>query len=827
MNIFIKYIKRSMFENKGRLFLLILAVALSAGLLVVSLGTIDIIGNSITAPMKAVAEGKDIAIISNTSDMFFELREIDTSEIENIDGEIRTTGIINNEDEISYINVIGKETYDTDSIIEGSIEELDGNDVVVSKRILDERVLQLGDTIEFSINGELKTFRIAAISGNEGLFYSDREAQFTVITGYDYLADLYDISDEYNYATANSKDSNYEDTIKSYNEINEDLAATKLYDDDMIQEQLSSINSSLYCMFAIVILISIIIIYGAFKLTITERLSTIGTFFSQGASHAKVEGILFFESLGYGLIGGVIGAGLGMAGLYTINYFISPLREYGIVTPYSTNLVYPIIGFAFALLLSFVSALLPVRSIRKIPEKDIILNNVNESPKNGWIRFIVGILFLALSVVCNVINADWTSTISIPALFLTLIGLAMVYKKIAEWITLMLAKLVKGRFNTLFLALNNVRTSKVLLSSMMLVIISLASALLISSVGASMVDVITEAYEELNYDVNISNIIKSTTNVSTTDQIIEALEEIAGVDNASINPIVWETGDMNGATATVTGVEPAAFAEYVEYLEFNTGANEEMYDAFESANQDEVIASTKLLSNAGKKVGDTITLTINDVSHDYKVIGEFDGKLLQGGIMIILSFDELKESYNITEASTISILTSGDDEQIREKVTRTVKAFGATTASRDEEMVINVEQNNMIVVALSLFSYIAIAISAIGILNNITIGFLQRKREFAVLSSIGMSSKKRIKLLIMESIIIVLLSCLITIPAGWLMMGNMTKLMLFAGFPISIAYDYQSLPMYCLGTAVIILVATIPVLFKSRKIGIVEELKYE
>ena len=52
-----------------------------------------------------------------------------------------------------------------------------------------------------------------------------------------------------------------------------------------------------------------------------------------------------------------------------------------------------------------------------------------------------------------------------------------------------------------------------------------------------------------------------------------------------------------------------------------------------------------------------------------------------------------------------------------------------------------------------IFSYLAIAISAIGIFNNIVICFHQRRKEFAVMASVGMNAGKRKRLILTESML--------------------------------------------------------------------------
>ncbi len=62
MRIFFKYIAKSMIEKKARFCLLIMAIAMSTGLLVTVSGTVKIAINSFKKPMTESFDGKEISI---------------------------------------------------------------------------------------------------------------------------------------------------------------------------------------------------------------------------------------------------------------------------------------------------------------------------------------------------------------------------------------------------------------------------------------------------------------------------------------------------------------------------------------------------------------------------------------------------------------------------------------------------------------------------------------------------------------------------------------------------------------------------------------------
>ena len=62
MGILLRYIRKNMMEKKSRLILVVLSVAISAGLLVTCMGLMNTISDSFTEPGRKAAEGRDVAL---------------------------------------------------------------------------------------------------------------------------------------------------------------------------------------------------------------------------------------------------------------------------------------------------------------------------------------------------------------------------------------------------------------------------------------------------------------------------------------------------------------------------------------------------------------------------------------------------------------------------------------------------------------------------------------------------------------------------------------------------------------------------------------------
>jgi putative ABC transport system permease protein len=820
-----------MIEKKARFLLLILAVAMSTGLLVTVSGTIKIAISSFEKPMTESFEGKEIMILSKENEPFFKMENIKEEGIKSINGEIYVSATTNG-DEINNVTLRGKEekNINKDNLIEGNLSEFTGAKCLISKRTAEGKNLKINDELEVFIAGESEKYKVTAISANVATFYNDNKTTYQIIVPYKYLSEQFKVEGKYNYVTANKALDGSKESVKKFNDNNTRFEAKELFDVEAIEKQMGSFTSVLYAMLAIVLFMSVIIIYGSFKLTITERLPVIGTFLSQGATNWTVEKILFLESLGYGVIGAIFGNALGYGGLYLINYFISPLKDYGIIESFSVNPTYFVIGTIFAIVFSCISAMVPIMKIRKLEVKEVVLNSVNVSMHIGWVKFIIGTIILLATIFVNSIDAPWVNSVSSIFILVSIIGLVLIYPKVIDVVTNVLYKLFRGRSKVIVLALNNLRTSKVLMGNVTLIVISMLSIFMITSIGTSMKELVVGAYKQMDYDVSVEGImgVPGLLGESVTDKLITKIKENENVDKDSIQIVKFAQGTTNGDTMIVLqGIDSKKYQKFNGYLELDSDKYSQMYKKFDKSTDSEIIITDKIKRALNVNVGDEITIEVNGIKKDLEIIGTYDGKTYNMGLSIFIKNDAMKREFNINEGSQVVFETTKSPEDVKKELKAVVKDFGATIATRDDAQVINLDNNKMIVTVLSIFSYLAIFIAALGVLNNITIGFLQRKRELAVLSSVGMSDGARNGMLLWESVLSVLWSVIIAVPYSYLGLSLLTKTMTAIEMPMTIVLDIKAVPIYGVASLVLILLASLPILLKGKKLSIINELKYE
>lgn len=825
MKVFLKYIFKNMTEKKGRFILLLFSITVSTALFVFSLGVVDVILKGNEDTLKNAADGKEVGISSNTEDVFFSEKDFDAAGLTNFEGQLNAIGIINKDDEITYVYLAGKKDC-SKYIQEGSMPEKSSEPVcAISDRTAKERGLKLGDTIEVAIGGENQVYKINAICAPSGNFYGDSKKEFTMVVPYDYMETIMNSGGRYNYMTAETSESDSVKAADNFNDTNERVKAISLTDLSSIKEITRSAAATVYIMFAIVCIICCIIIHGAFKLIINERMTVIGTFMSQGATRKKIEHILLCESFLYSVFGAIFGVVLGTAILYVIARETSPLKEYGIYMSFSIEPKL-IIGIIFAVLMSVISAFLPARSVRKLPVKDVILDRMEVKQKKGNLRFILGIALLMFAIAGAVINEDWIIDLSIFFTAAAFIGMIMLLPKFLKILSGIFAIIFRNN-TSLFLAFNNVKTSKLLRGNITLLVISFSAVLLIASVGKTMADGVVAVYEKVNYDYEINNIIDNNSDTSTTDIVVDKLNSMEHIDKDFIVPMYDVMGLIDDENVFITGTDPLKYAKLNEYLELSSDKYYKYFEELAASEDNAVIITDYVAESTGKDIGDSIEVNVDNKKLSLRIIGKYDGKLWNNGRNLFVKTETIKKELNIKEATSIAFNIVGEPDTAENEFKGVLSDFGATYSSNEDKMNENKANNQQIVTLLGIFAIIALIVASIGIFNNITISFQQRRKEFAVMSSVGMNAKKRKGLVLAENMYCVVISIALSIPFTILVNKLMSKVLLVLHLPLSLIFDWSLVPVYSAILATVIFIASLSTMKKSKKINVVQELKYE
>ena len=183
------------------------------------------------------------------------------------------------------------------------------------------------------------------------------------------------------------------------------------------------------------------------------------------------------------------------------------------------------------------------------------------------------------------------------------------------------------------------------------------------------------------------------------------------------------------------------------------------------------------------KKGDTIQGKINNKDYSIKIIDKTDetvkgiNNLYNTEATLIVSDEWLEK--NIGDYETISMYAKSKDD---DKLDEEIEQYKQEKNIEDSEIrVFNIQENaraqNAVVLVISIFLYgfigVITLIGITNIFNTITTNMNLRKKEFAMLKSIGMTKKEFNRMIRLESIFYGVKSLIIGIPIGILLSYGM------------------------------------------------------
>jgi len=833
MNILLKYLLNSILEKKSRMLLIIFSITIGTALLVASLGISDSITNSYVNTLKGAYENFNVEISANSKakDPLFNVSDFKAQNIKETFKTAAVNGYVKNDDSKTF-NMLGTSLEDfkkfkSIKILKSlNLDAFNGNKLIISDKTSTSLKLKLGDKVNLYTLGKTKEYTVSAIASNSGLFLSDTSSNFTLITPIKNVCDIYGEDNKYSSMFIAVNESSINNWIKNFNNQNSNFTAKLLVDESAVSSQASTIKISMLFMLGIVLIMSIFIIYSSFKMIITERLSVFGTFLSTGATKLNIVFLLLKESFVYGFIGSILGNFLGAIIIYLSSNLTNPLKEEGIKAAVNFNYMYFLYGFILALMVSIISALAPILSIKKLPVKEVILNNFEVSNKTTIKGFIIGILLIALAIVLHLLGGNIKGQrpyiTALPAFFIGFAAIVIIIPKLVDILLYPFVRFFRKTNSTLMLSTNNVRTSKILQNNIRLISVSVIAIVIIMSFSLSLNDMLTGVYKKLNFNISVSINSNNANILKASNDIIEN-----SAKNSNIIKHQYITTNLNGDFSkeiNVLCIDPKNFKSYDDYLDYTNKASqlEEL-----SHNEDGIIISKKISTRYKIKKGDNIKLYLDNKEENFKVLSIVDAKFMNMGNVNLISFSAAEKHFNIKYCDDFFISTTSSEAKLKADLTKKLKGLPISIGTKADSIEHDKQSCKQIVELLSIFSYITMIIGSIGVLSNISLSFIKRKRELAVLSSVGLTKGSRNTMLLCESFIGAIIGLLVSFASAALIILLLRDIFKYLVLDMNFSYPFNNIPFISIFMLVLGFIATLPTLIKSEKLEIVSQLKYE
>ncbi len=827
MNILLKHILRNIRQYKLRSVLIIFSLAVSTMVMFLNLTIKDDITKKYTSVLQGAYQNYDISVNSYYYDEngYFDLNELDLSMVEpdNTIYQVSAYGIYEHKGDSLAVVLRGydrQKLMDTDlCILEEKSSDFDPEDptqIIVSRKTTDKYGWMLGDRIPVLTNEGEDSLTITGVAKTAGIFLIeyDNIYLFTTIAFAEQraeqvgklqsvLLDLPEKADE-------------ENVSQSISEANEHFNINILGNKQAIDSGLTTINQLLNIILAMVIGLNLYIIASLTKLMMATRLPVVGTFRSIGATKGKMNFILILENAVFGLIGSVLGIGLGillrkpMSGIF---FNAGDALEY-----LHVKLEYKPSYFVFSLLFSMgLQIVISLSSILKASRrsiKDNIFNTLSTMPRISLKKTVLGTALLGASIVIYILNTSYNFYLSLLVLLLALVGTVFITplltRLFSKPLSILSGKLFGGPAG---LGMKSISASKTIRSSITLITVGLSLVLMVYAATNSFHEMFNKFSKTVDYDVSIYWLIEG-------EEEYRYLEELDGV-----NRIDFQYG--NYVNVPYGGKED--YCQILGMDELVSGIKGDQ-ETLTKLSENQILVDEYYARTHDYKLGDKLNIEIDKLESGvgtYEVAGFINATYYTTQRNVIVLKEAAYKKVFGDIPSSINVYTEQDPNIIKNLLMKELAGSGVYIETVEEDIKGQKSSNESVINMATGILGLSVLLAICGLLNNQMIGFIQRKREYAVLYSVSMSRSQLKTMIFFEALGTFLVGGIFAVALSqWMIRLLYVVLMSIGmGYPISLGIDKL---LQLLGIVlVLLLVTSISPMRRISKLKVIEEIKYE
>jgi putative ABC transport system permease protein len=599
-----------------------------------------------------------------------------------------------------------------------------------------------------------------------------------------------------------------------------------------VAELLDGLHTGLSILSVIALFVGALLIYNTFSMTIAERIRELGALRAIGATRRQLMVLMLLESGLLGTLGSLIGMGCGLLLAVPLMKVMSNLIEIEL-----DSLALPGASLAQAmgagLTVTLVAAAIPAAMAARLPPVQAL--GTRSVGRAGWsARLSRG---LGLAVLLVVALDRLAGVLPDPAFFvLSLLGGTLLIPSALtglETVARRLAGAVYGRPGEL--AARNVGSRNLGRASLTVSVLmaSLVMTVLIGGLRSSFNRALTDWLDHvLGGDLHVEG------DGRLPVQMSRSLEAVPGVEAAT--PLRYTTVRLT-ATADQHGVVPRDEALMFEAIEpgsyfrvasfqFESDDVPDEHAAVDLARGGAVFVSTVLAEQYGLKRGDAIRLRTAAGEHDFRVAGivlTFD----RVGRAVIGSWRDLVRLLHRSHAHSF-MLRLHPDADATEVQARIQRGAGRHSRLRFESAASlrrSVAQDlNEFFTLFNSILVIALVVSALGVVNTMTMNILERVREIGALRAAGMTRRQIGSMVLAEAaamgLVASLFGALMAVPVSVAMLHSMGRA---TGF----SFEYVLPGGALLGGGVMVLaitqLAAVYPMWRAARLDIVRALQYE
>ncbi len=818
MSILLKHIVRNIKESKLKSALIIFSIIISTMVVFLTLSIKDDLRDRYTDLLKNTYKDYDLLIQKPSSEKIREFSKDDIN-LKNIDSKDEfkydiSYGTYDKDNEVVTIrfyelnreDLINKKLCEFKEVSE-NYDYKNKNQIIISEAVAKDYDFKLDEKIKVKDSQGEKELTIAAIADNTGL-YKLEEGSVIFMTTEDFNLD--ENSTKISKLLIDLKEgTNIKEAKDTLSEDNKEFVCSKTVDERAVSASLNIFSQIMMVILITVTILNICIIGSIMKLIIAGRMPVIGTFRSIGCSKVKVNFILLLESALYGIIGGAIGVGTALLFKSKVVDIFADLNGTGTVENNTTSVIdvgYVLISLAFSVILVLLISLRYIAQASKKPVKNIIFNTLSTTVSLSKIKIGLGIIILGISVILLKINSSYNLFLSALAMVSALTGGILVIPIIIKTLSHIFSKINSIFSNEAALAAKNISTSKVVESNVTLVSVALSIIIMLYMLSISLNVIFKSAANSFDADLQISNFAAS-------EEKYYDLKDVEGVE--SIDFCYYTSVDYNNSDITLMAL------------------NEEKLGVYDSDNllgkidRDEILIDKDYALKNHLSVKDDITIKNDDDKYTYNIAGFIDSAEFSiYRNVFVINLDEYKDKFS--EIPTVcEVKAQGSITDTKNNLKEKLSGLNSKVITVDDYMKSQEDSVSSLVKMVYTILSLSVLLTFVGVVNNQIIGFMQRKKEFAVMYSVAMNMKQLIIMLVFETLDMFFISSIIGGVFSLYLVKLLERLLFSIGVFINISVNHGLL-MSAVGIILVLLMLTVISPIRAcMKMNIVNELKCE
>lgn len=839
MKIFLKHIMRNIKENIGRTSLILVSLFGVALLLSIALG-ISFSFKSLWDSLSESIMGGYNAIVESTTEenvTIDRIKEVGV-DFDYLGVSTYNFGYIKKDDEFVSSPLLGlsvDEAIDMKMLSLPKVKKvvLKENEVITSSSFAKKNKLKKGNKFNYyDEDGVIHELTVKYIAEDSGAFLQD----LSFVSNNDTFLKILGTKEiKYEFFCLKYNGNNDLKVLKeNLNNIEDDYGL-----DFQIEEEpdLMDIVGNWLKIGAIAIIMVLIVVYftlnSIVKIIINERIPVIGTFRSVGASVAKMNSILLMEMATYGLIGGVAGGLTGILFTKTIFLVFEMVDEMLGITikmgSFGTYSVIIVILTVILLVLFQISlSISEILKSSKLSIKDCIFNKHESIYKYSVVKLLFGFCFLIIGLISLLFISKLNFTFSVISIISIFTSIAFLLPSFTRFLSKYLDKVDNP---VLHMAKNTIINNKLQINTNVIVAVMMC----VSLISFALLNYSIKNYKSSLDMVQSDLYVVSAAEPNSVTNDIRAIDNLDRVSVLYVDDFALYFDSLKFANNKVNELT-VLYSDDYEALAKDSNVIDVDAKLANNLKDNEVIVSDYFKDIYDLKVGDVVVLNgiyeeerfTLETPLNLKIVG-FANTNTMNAKSIILSEKIIEDTIDYFSEQHFFVQMSKDakSKDVKKEIMKCLTDTMPQVLTKKEYVDLTKEAMEEIYLIIIEIILVIIGVALVGIINNQSVSFLERKREMAVLYSTAMSRSQINKMIFIEVFLSYFISALVSIIFTIMLLVLLKQTLMVLGLYIPITFSIVSILVLMFVIGIIMTVIYLVMKRKIKKMNIVEELKYE